>query len=154
MKRTIPLSVRVGVILVILVIGVRLFHLGPFGIHSGDEVLLAHLKAANGVEFFVVGQRNEELIKAWSVNLYRIDSDDVGYVYYLEHKSSYYWCCSLRENRDTGEIDIWADGQRGARYLPSRNEVMLLDGRNRNSSAMATHGWNLRASIRHAKGHK
>jgi len=119
--------ITVLAVLMTLGVGVRLFHLGPFGIHPGDDILLSQLSLTNGSRFFVVAHRTENLIDAYEVTFYRVDQNGDTFAYYLAHEDSFWWGCTLRPAKDSREIEIGADGAMAARYLPDQDAVMLAD---------------------------
>jgi|SRR5215471_11727119 len=115
-------------VLLLLGTGIRLFHLGPFGIRPGDERVLTRLTLTNGATFAVVARRNDNIIEAYTVNLYRIDADGTTTWYLLGFKDSYWWKCSLRLSADRQVIQVRADGQAVARYSFDRGFVTWIDG--------------------------
>ena len=57
LKILLPVAVLLGI-----ATGIRLFYLGPFGIRTGDERILALLTLTNGSTFVVVARRNDNPI--------------------------------------------------------------------------------------------
>src|SRR2546430_862262 len=78
MKRAL-LMIAIPCGLALLLTGIRLFHLGPFSIHTGDNLLLAHVSFTNGPNFFVIGHRNESAGEPYTVNLFKVDQYDHEY---------------------------------------------------------------------------
>jgi len=136
--------------LALLVIGIRLFHLGPFRIHPGDNLLLAHLSFTNGPEFFVIGHRNESAGEPYTVNLYKVETDWQTSRYLMAFEDSYWWGCSINSNTTSGEIEIRADGEVAARYLPAKDLVMS-DSFKVAQPAHSVHFWELEELLKASK---
>jgi hypothetical protein len=90
--------------------------------------VLARLNLTNGSTCVVVTRRNEDLIEAYTVNLYWISDDGRTTRYLLAFKDSYWWGCSLRVSRDGREVEVRADGELAARYSVDKREVVWVDG--------------------------
>ena len=127
MKRSLK-TVLVAGVLLLLATGLRLFHLGPLGIRPGNERVLARLTLTNGSTFAVVARRNDNLIEAYTVNLYRLDTNGVTVRYLLGFEDSYWWGCVLRLSANQREIEVRADGQPTARYSLDDVLVTWVDG--------------------------
>lgn len=122
LKALLPIALLLG-----LATGIRLFHLGPFGIRPGDERLLARLALTNGSTFVVMTRRNEDLIEAYTVRLYSIDAKGRTAQYLLAFEDSYWWGCSLRLSRDGREVEVRAEGRLEARYSFDKRSVIWED---------------------------
>ncbi|HSU57103.1 MAG TPA: hypothetical protein VLT36_23885 [Candidatus Dormibacteraeota bacterium] len=123
MKRAL-LMIAIPCGLAMLLSGIWLFHLGPFSIHPGDNLLLAHLSFTNGPEFFVIGHRNESAVEPYTINLYKVETDRRTSRYLMAFEDSYWWGCSIKSNTASGEIEIRAGGGVAARYLPGKDLLM------------------------------
>ena len=120
--------VLVLTVLLLAVIGIRMFHLGPFGIRLGDERVLAQLTFTNGPTFAVVARRNDNLVEAYTVKLYRLDANGLTTQYLLGFEDSYWWACSLRLSGNRRDIEVRADGASAARYSLDKGFVTWVDG--------------------------
>jgi len=149
MKRAL-LIIGIFLGLAVLLIEIRLFHLGPFRIHPGDNILLAHLSLTNGPEFFVIGHRNESTAEPYMVNLYRVETDRRTFQYSMAFEDSFWWGCSIRSNTVSGEIEIRADGGVAARYLPAKDLVMS-ESYKVAQPAQSIHVWELEKLLKTSK---
>src|ERR1051325_7422727 len=113
----VPTVVVLGII--VLLGGIRLLYLGPFGIRPGDNVLLAHSALGDRCDFYAIGRRTEYVTEPWGVTLYKVESDHRTSHYYLAFEDSYWWGCSIRSNDISHEVEIQANGKVTARYLPA-----------------------------------
>ena len=124
MKRTTIMAVGIPVTLGAVLLGIRLFHLGPLGIRPGDDIFLAKLVSTNGPQFFVMGHRTPSVTEPYEVTLYKVEPDHKTFSYYLAFEDSYWWGCSIRSNVASGDVEIQADGGLTARYVPSKDLVI------------------------------
>jgi len=124
MRKTVLYAIAGPFALGTLLLAIRLFHLGPFGIRPGDDILLARLSSINGPSFFVIGHRTKFATEPYEVTLYKIGPSNRVSSYYLAFEDSYWWGCSIKSNRKSGEIEIRADGAVSARYVPVKDVVV------------------------------
>ena len=124
MKRTLVFAGLIPFLFGVLLLGIRLFHVGPFGVNPGDNILLARLSLTTGPTFYVVAHRTTYTTEPYEVTLYKIEQGSNASSYYLSFEDSYWWNCSIRSNGSSGEIEIRADGAISARYLPAKDLVI------------------------------
>jgi hypothetical protein len=151
MKRSSFATLAIVLSLIALPLGLRLFHLGPFGIRPGDDILLSRMTLANGAQLFVVGHRTAHFIDAYEVTLYRVEANGDAFRYYLGHEESYWWACSIRPATSSGAIEIRADGQVVARYRPHEDVVLITDGHHPPQQATSIKGDSVRRLLSRAK---
>jgi hypothetical protein len=116
-----------ALLLVLFLLGIRLFYLGPFGIRPGDERMLARLSTTNGSTFVVMACRNESCIEAYTVHLYRVDADGRTAKYLLAFEDSYWWGCSLHLSADGRGVEVRAGGQLAGRYSFDKGSMIWVD---------------------------
>ncbi|HEX5219554.1 MAG TPA: hypothetical protein VFZ59_08290 [Verrucomicrobiae bacterium] len=123
MKRRHKIAILALVIGVL--VGLRLFHLGPFGIRAGDEVVLARFAATNGVRLCVVARRTESIGEPYVVRLYRTEASGEVFMYYMGYEDSYWWACSIRPTADPRVLHIRADGSVAAIFRLNDNSLIF-----------------------------
>src|SRR5262249_60624719 len=99
-----------------LPVGVRLFHLGPFGIHPGDLRALARVTLPNGVRLCVIAHRTQSLTEPYVVTLYRTEANGDVFTYSMGYEDSFWWGCSIRPSEIPSVLHIRADGSVAAVY--------------------------------------
>jgi len=150
MKRALSAAFLIPIGLVVVILTVTLFHLGPLNIRPGDRFVLAHLSLKGGTEFFAVGHRTEFLTEPYEVTLYKVEPDRSTSLYYLAFEDSYWWNCSIRSNELSREIEVRADGGVVARYLPGKN-LVISDAYKVPSPAYEVKYWQLEQLLAHCR---
>jgi hypothetical protein len=106
-----------GLVLVVgLVVGLRLFHVGPFGIRPGDNVVLARSTLASGARLCVVAHRTQSLTEPFEVTLYRTEASGKVFTYSMGYEDSFWWNCSIRPSTIPSVLHIRALGSVAAVY--------------------------------------
>ena len=125
MKRALKIFVLIGV--VTLLLGLCVFHLGPFGIRPGDDIVLGSAPLTNGGRLFVVAHRTHDLVEAYEVTLYRVERSGEIFTYWMGYEESYWWACSIRPVDDFSVLQIRADGAVAALYTVPDHSLTFPD---------------------------
>lgn len=115
MKRLCKIAATL-LLVIALLLGVRLFHLGPFGVRPGDDVVLARFTVKNGVRLFIVAHRTRSVIEPYEVTLYRTEKNGDVFTYWMGYEDSFWWACSIRPSDSPSDLHIRADGFVAAIY--------------------------------------
>jgi hypothetical protein len=110
-----------------LLVGLRLFHLGPFGIRPGDDITLAQARLTNGDQLFVVAHRTQSVAEPYEVTLYRLEATGEAVQYWMGYEDSYWWACSIRPTTNSSVLQIRADGSPAAFYSLPEATLTLAD---------------------------
>ena len=126
MKR--PFKIAAILLLVIgLPLGVRLIHLGPFGIHPGDDVVLARFTATNGFRLCVIAHRTQSATEPYEVTLYRTETNGDVFTYWMGYEDSFWWACSIRSTDSPSILHIRAVGSVAAVYRVDDHSLTFPD---------------------------
>jgi hypothetical protein len=110
-----------------LLLGLRLFHLGPFGIRAGDDVVLARHKTADGVRFCIIAHRTENIGEPYSVTLYRTEPSGAVFSYWMGYEDSFWWGCSIRATDNPRVLQVLVYGSVNAVYNLEAGTLRFLD---------------------------
>ena len=103
-----------------------MFHFGPIGIRAGDDVVCSRLTMADGSSLYLVAHRTGQLIDAYQVFLYRIESSHYTYEYRLGNEDSFWWGSSLRKVGAEGTVEIRSFWQPVAKYVQNTGTLEWL----------------------------
>ena len=110
-----------------LLLGLRLFHLGPFGIHPGDDVVLARFALTNGTRLCVIAHRTENIGEPYEVTLYRTEITGLVFTYWMGYEDSFWWGCSITHADSPSVLHINVYGSKAAVYNVQDETLSFLN---------------------------
>jgi len=115
--------------MMIAIVSLRIWYLGPFGIHPGDLRVRAQMAQPSGERFFVVARRTERLVDAYEVFLCKVETNGEMFKYQLASDDSFWWRCSLRPTAQKNEVEIHLNSQLIGKYSYSQDAVVKARGK-------------------------
>jgi hypothetical protein len=126
-KRKIVIAAVVIASIAVLPFSLYVCHLGPLGIKPGDDVLCSQLELPTGTKLYVIATRNPDWGEPYTVNLYRVETNQDTYAYRLGDEDSFWWGSSLRFNGDKTLVEIRSFGQYVAKYTVGDKTVVEFE---------------------------
>jgi hypothetical protein len=126
MKRPLKTAL-VAAIVIGLLLGLRLFHLGPLSIRAGDDVVLARHTTTNGVRFCIIAHRTQNVGEPYEVTLYRTEPSGEVFTYWMGYEDSFWWGCSIRPLDSPLALQVLVDRSVTAVYKLEDHSLSFLN---------------------------